>query len=54
VAGTAFTYMLRTDARCCPPNFYGQRVRSANITVELAHSILFDMRLLSFSMMDFD
>ena len=53
-AGTAFSRMLRPGSGCCLPQFAGQRLRLASVTVELANGIPLGVRHLSFSMLDFD
>ena len=54
LAGAAFGRMLRPGNGCSLPQFAGQRVRLASVTVELANSIPLGVRQLSFSMLDFD
>jgi hypothetical protein len=54
LAGAAFSRMLRPGSGCRLPQFAGQRVRLASVTVELADGIPLGVRHLSFSMLDFD
>lgn len=54
LAGAAFTRMLRADSGCRAPDFAGQRVRLASVTIELAEGAAVGVRHLSFSMLDFN
>lgn len=54
LAGTAFGRMLRPGSRCRLPDFAGQRVRMAGVTVELANGIPLGVRHLSYSILHFD
>jgi hypothetical protein len=54
LAGTAFDRILRPGSRYRAPDFAGQRVRQASVTVELADGIPLGVRHLSFSILEFD
>lgn len=54
LASAAFGRMLRPGSRCRLPDFAGQRVRLASVTIELANGHPLGVRHLSFSMLDID
>lgn len=54
LASAAFTRMLKADSNCRVPDFAGQRVRQASITIELTSGIPLGVRHASFAMLDFD
>lgn len=54
LSGAAFTRMLKADGQCRVPEFAGQRVRMAAVTVELASGVALGLRHMSFTMLDFD
>lgn len=54
LAGAAFTRMLKADGCCRAPDFAGQRVRQASITIELSSGIPLGVRHVGFAVLDFD
>lgn len=54
LASAAFTRMLKSDGKSRAPDFAGQRVRQASITIELSSGIALGARHASFAMLDFD
>jgi hypothetical protein len=54
LASTVFSRMLGPESHCRLPDFAGQRVRLANVVVELADGVPLGVRHLGFAMLEFD